>query len=125
MPVMENYADRTPGAFIEEKSYSLSWHYRKAETGLGEQRAMELEDNLKFFAEDEELQNLQGEKVIEVKSNLINKGKAAEFWLEEDSYDFVMALGAAFTDEYTCRELPDDTVPIQVGIKISEYTYTI
>src|SRR3546814_17783725 len=73
MPVMENYADRTPGAFIEEKSYSLSWQYLKAETDLGEQRAMEVEDNLKFFAEDQELQIRQGEKVIEVKSNLINK----------------------------------------------------
>ncbi|HEY9561813.1 MAG TPA: bifunctional alpha,alpha-trehalose-phosphate synthase (UDP-forming)/trehalose-phosphatase [Anseongella sp.] len=125
MPVMENYADRTPGAFIEEKSYSLSWHYRKAETGLGEQRAMELEDNLKFFAEDQELQILQGEKVIEVKSNLINKGKAAEFWLEEDNYDFVMALGDDFTDEYTFRALPDDAVTIKVGNKMSVAKYSV
>lgn len=125
MPVMENYADRTPGAFIEEKSYSLSWHYRKAEAGLGEQRAMELEDNLKFFAEDRDLQILQGEKVIEVKSNLINKGKAAAFWLEEDGYDFVIALGDDYTDEYTFKAMPEDAVTIKVGNTISSAKYSV
>lgn len=125
MPVMENYTDRTPGAFIEEKSFSLSWHYRKVESGLGEQRAMELEDNLKFFAEDRELQILQGEKVIEVKSNLINKGKAAAFLLEEDDYDFIMALGDDYTDEYTFRALPELAITVKVGNKISEAKYSI
>src|SRR3546814_11471838 len=86
---------------------------------------MELEDNLKFFAEDQELQILQGEKVIEVKSNLINKGKAAEFWLEEDNYDFVMALGDDFTDEYTFRALPDDAVTLTVGNKMSVAKYSV
>src|SRR5690606_37442116 len=32
--VMELYVDRTPGSFIEEKDYSLVWHFRKVETGL-------------------------------------------------------------------------------------------
>src|SRR3546814_18091493 len=85
---------------------------------------MELEDNLKFFAEDQELQILQGEKVIAVKSNLINKGKAAEFWLEEDNYDFVMALGDDFTDEYNFRALLDVVVTIHVGNKMSVAKYS-
>lgn len=114
-PVMEQYTDRTPGTFIEEKSYSLGWHYRKAELGLGEQRATELEDNLKFFAVDRGLQILEGNKVIEVKSNLVNKGKAAAFFLEEDEYDFIMALGDDMTDEDTFRMLPRSAITIKVG----------
>lgn len=125
MPVMESYADRTPGAFIEQKSFSLSWHYRKVESGLGEQRSMELEDNLKFFAENQNLQILQGEKVIEVKSNLINKGKAAAFWLEEDDYDFIMAFGDDYTDEYTFRSLPETAISVKVGNKVSEAKYSL
>lgn len=125
MHVMETYADRTPGAFIEEKSFSLSWHYRKVEAGLGEQRARELEDNLKFYASDRGLQILEGEKVIEVKSNLINKGKAAAFWLEEDDYDFILALGDDYTDEYTFRAVPSDAVTIKVGGKVSSARYSI
>ncbi len=50
-PLMETYVDRTPGSFIEEKSYSLVWHYRKAQKGLGELRANELMNNLKYLAE--------------------------------------------------------------------------
>ncbi len=27
-PIFESFVDRTPGSFIEEKNYSLAWHYR-------------------------------------------------------------------------------------------------
>ncbi len=40
-PVLERFVDRTPGAFIEEKDYSVVWHYRKVEKGLGELRTTE------------------------------------------------------------------------------------
>ena len=33
-PILEQYVDRTPGSFIEEKDYSLAWHYRKADPKL-------------------------------------------------------------------------------------------
>ncbi|MDZ7848298.1 MAG: trehalose-phosphatase [Owenweeksia sp.] len=33
---LEIYVNRTPGSFIEEKKYSLAWHYRRVEAGLGE-----------------------------------------------------------------------------------------
>ena len=38
--------DRTPGSFIEEKEFSLAWHYRKADPELGIVRARELKDAL-------------------------------------------------------------------------------
>src|SRR5690606_4090026 len=41
-PVLETFADRTPGTFIEEKKYSLAWHYRKADPELAQIRAIEL-----------------------------------------------------------------------------------
>ena len=33
LPVLQRYADRCTGAFIEEKSLSLVWHYRNADPG--------------------------------------------------------------------------------------------
>ena len=30
-PVMDRYVDRTPGSFVEEKSYSLVWHCRRCD----------------------------------------------------------------------------------------------
>ncbi|MGF1635819.1 MAG: bifunctional alpha,alpha-trehalose-phosphate synthase (UDP-forming)/trehalose-phosphatase, partial [Cyclobacteriaceae bacterium] len=47
---LELYVDRTPGSFIEEKDYSLVWHYRKVETGLGELRSRELSSHLKYLS---------------------------------------------------------------------------
>ena len=49
MPILETYVDRTPGTFIEEKSYSLVWHYRKAQKGLGELRAGGVAEQLKVL----------------------------------------------------------------------------
>lgn len=33
--VFDYYTERTPGSFIEEKKYSLTWHYRKADPKYG------------------------------------------------------------------------------------------
>ncbi len=30
-PVLESFVDRSPGTFIEEKNYSLAWHYRNTD----------------------------------------------------------------------------------------------
>ncbi len=125
LPIMETYADRTPGAFIEEKSYSLSWHYRKVERGLGEQRAIELEENLSLYAIDRGLQILQGNKVLEIKSNWVNKGNAVRAWLEEDTYDFIIAAGDDHTDEDTFKAMPPHAITIKVGSNISAAKYSV
>ena len=52
LPLLETYVDRTPGTFIEDKTYSLAWHYRNAQEGLGELRAQELMNNLKYITSD-------------------------------------------------------------------------
>src|SRR5690606_33523328 len=58
--VLETYTDRTPGSFIEEKSYSLVWHYRKVEEGLGELRAQEIINHLRIMVADNGLQLMPG-----------------------------------------------------------------
>ena len=119
LPVLEQYVDRTPGSFIEEKTYSLVWHYRKAQEGLGELRANELMNTLKYLATDKGLQLLPGDKVVEVKNMEINKGKAALTLVEEKEFDFIMALGDDYTDEDIFRTLPDSAITIKVGNKRS------
>ncbi|HXS37771.1 MAG TPA: bifunctional alpha,alpha-trehalose-phosphate synthase (UDP-forming)/trehalose-phosphatase [Flavipsychrobacter sp.] len=120
---LDVYARRTPGAFIEEKSYSLVWHYRKAEAGLGRLRAHELMEDIRHVVTDRGLQMLQGDKVIEIKNMAINKGKAAKRWLEKDNYDFTMAIGDDHTDEDTFKAMPDDAITIKVGSNASAATY--
>lgn len=118
-PMLETYVDRTPGSFIEEKTYSLVWHYRKAQKGLGELRANELINNLKYQANDKGLQLLPGDKVLEIKNMEVNKGKAALTLTGNEDYDFMMAFGDDYTDEDLFKALPDFAITIKVGGNIS------
>ncbi|MBS1525068.1 MAG: bifunctional alpha,alpha-trehalose-phosphate synthase (UDP-forming)/trehalose-phosphatase [Bacteroidetes bacterium] len=118
-PIIETYIDRTPGSFIEEKTYSLAWHYRKAPKGLGELRAGELMNNLKYLANDRGLQLLPGDKVVEIKNVEVNKGKAALTILDNQDYDFILALGDDYTDEDVFKELPENSITIKIGNNVS------
>lgn len=118
-PILETYVDRTPGSFIEEKSYSLVWHYRKVEEGLGDLRANEIMNDLFFTIADKGLQMLPGSKVIEIKNIEVNKGKMALKWFEGKDYDYIMALGDDHTDEDIFKVLPSDAYSIKIGSNIS------
>ena len=124
-PVLESYVDRTPGSLIEEKSHSLVWHYRKSDIELGVLRALELTADLSNLIMNQELEILEGSKVIEVKVAGINKGSAAIDYMQSNSYDFILAMGDDWTDEYLFKELPKQTYTIKVGTDRSEAKYFI
>lgn len=123
--VMELYVDRTPGSFIEEKDYSLVWHFRKAETGLGELRSRELAGHLSYLASNNSLQVIEGDMSVEVKNAEINKGRAASLWLEKNQTDFILAIGDDWTDEDTFKAMPENAVTIKVGLGNSAAKYSI
>ena len=123
-PVLETFVDRTPGTFIEEKNYSLAWHYRKANPELGEVRANELSTVLRDMISNHGLSVLQGNKVLEIKNSGVNKGKAANKLLVE-KYDFIFAIGDDWTDEYLFTELPEYTTTVKVGMNKTEAKYFV
>lgn len=115
-PILEDYVGRTPGAFLEEKDYSLVWHYRRVQSGLGELRMRELTSHLKYLASTLNLQVLDGENIVEVKNLEVSKGKAAQHLLEElPAADFILCFGNDWTDEDTFRTMPEHAVTIRVG----------
>ncbi|MCD6347597.1 MAG: bifunctional alpha,alpha-trehalose-phosphate synthase (UDP-forming)/trehalose-phosphatase [Bacteroidales bacterium] len=124
-PVLNNYVDRTPRSFIEQKNYSLVWHYRDADPDLGTQRSWELKDDLKTFVANLNLEIMDGDKVIEIKNAGINKGRAALNKMANKSFDFILALGDDWTDEYTFNALPDKAFTIKVGTKSTSAKYYI
>lgn len=115
LPVLESYVDRTPGSLIEEKTYSLVWHYRRADIELGALRALELVHDISNLIINQDLEILEGSKVIEVKVSGINKGTAASEFLYNNAADFVMAIGDDWTDEFLFKELPEEAHTIKVG----------
>jgi trehalose 6-phosphate synthase/phosphatase len=93
------YADRCPGAFVEEKDFSLAWHYRNVFGVVGEIKAGELMRVLQFYLENTNTSVLAGNKVVEVKPASINKGNAIRQVFDLSGYDYCMAIGDDKTDE--------------------------
>lgn len=114
-PVIESFTDSTPGTLIEEKEYSLAWHYRKADPEMAALRTMELKHVLKSLLFNNTLSLLEGNKVLEVKNSNINKGRAASRIISNDKYDFIFAIGDDWTDEFMFEELPDSAHTVKVG----------
>jgi len=113
---MEMYVDRLPGSFIEEKEFSIAWHYRPCDPELASLRAKELVDYLVDFTSNINLQVLHGNKVVEVRCSGVNKGTAALAWLKNDKFDFILAIGDDWTDEDMFKVLPEKAYSIRVGI---------
>lgn len=124
-PVLESFVDRTPGSFIEEKNYSMAWHYRKTDPDFGQKRATELTTVLTSLIQNDDLSILNGNKVIEVKSSNVNKGRAAMRVFNDEVYDFVFAIGDDWTDEFMFQELPESAFTVKVGLQKTSAKYFV
>jgi len=123
--ILEVYVDRTPGAFIEEKEYSIAWHYRRAQAELGEVRAKELKDILLSLLASYNLEVIEGDKVIEVRNAGIGKGRAVLRILQSGEWDFILAAGDDWTDEEMFAVLPPQAYTIRVGLTPSRARFNV
>ncbi len=124
-PTLNFYVDRTPRSFIETKNYSLVWHYRKADPDLGVQRSLELKDELQSLVTNLNLEIMDGDNVIEIKNVGINKGRASQSRMGDQKYDFILALGDDWTDEFTFEAMPEKAYTIKVGNKPTRANYFV
>lgn len=114
-PTMELYAQRSPGSFVEEKTHTLAWHYRNVLPELGFIRSRELLDNLHHLVRNTPLQIIDGNRVIEVRVSGVDKGSVAKVLLQEENYDFIMAVGDDKTDEDMFKALADKAITVKIG----------
>lgn len=114
-PTMELYTQRSPGSFLEEKTHTIAWHYRNVLPELGFIRSRELLDNLHHLVRNTPLQVIDGNKVIEVRISGVDKGSVAKQFLDDEEYDFIMAVGDDKTDEDMFKALADKAVTVKIG----------
>jgi len=124
VPLLETFTDRTPGTFIEEKLNSLVWHYRKTDPELASERVVELKTVLSSLISDD-LNILDGDKVIEVVSSRYNKGTAVSEIIGDKESDFIICFGDDVTDEFMFNDLPSHAFNVKVGKKATQAEYYI
>ncbi len=114
--ILQVYVDRLPGALLEEKEFSLAWHYRGADPEQASRRAMELLDDLAGLTRNIGVRVLEGNRVLEVCNTGVSKGTAATEWLGGLGADFILAIGDDRTDEDLFRALPPTAYSVRVGL---------
>ncbi len=112
--------EQTPGSVVEEKDYSLVWHYRLADPEFGLWQARELSAQLQGLLAGSDLQVQSGDKVVEVKSSNVHKGMAAAHIIEQaQPVDFILAIGDDNTDEDLFATVPAEQWTVKVGMGVS------
>lgn len=115
LPMLNSFAMRSPGAFVEEKTHTLVWHYRNVEAGLGFIRSRELLDTLHHMLRNSKLNVLDGNKVIEIRMAGIDKGMMVRELTDRFHFNLIVAIGDDKTDEDMFSVLNDDSYSIKIG----------
>ncbi|MBN1534088.1 MAG: bifunctional alpha,alpha-trehalose-phosphate synthase (UDP-forming)/trehalose-phosphatase [Spirochaetes bacterium] len=123
--ILQFYCDRTPGSFIEEKEFSLAWHYRRSDIELASLRSLELKGNLLHMIANHNLGIMEGNRVLEIKSLEVNKGKVASLLISAGIYDFIFAVGDDITDEDVFAAIPEIGYTVKVGYSPSKARYLV
>jgi trehalose 6-phosphate synthase/phosphatase len=120
LAILRDFAERTPGSLVEEKSAGLAWHHRGADPEFGAEQARELSLHLATLLSNAPVEILSGDRVLEVRPHGVNKGQIVRALLEGGAAGAVLvALGDDRTDEDLFAALPDDAVSVHVGPRLS------
>jgi trehalose 6-phosphate synthase/phosphatase len=116
MPILLDYQSRTPGVRIEEKTSGLVWHYREAESEIGEFQALDLTTHLENTLAGAPVEIITGSKIVEIRQYGIDKGRAyRNVSASSGPYDFVLAIGDDRTDEDLFEAIGQDGFTVHVG----------
>ncbi|MGB0993055.1 MAG: bifunctional alpha,alpha-trehalose-phosphate synthase (UDP-forming)/trehalose-phosphatase [Akkermansiaceae bacterium] len=109
MPHLEWAVTLTPGSEIEVKRSSVVWHYRRSDPEFGLWRAKGLLSELTDSTASLPVSVHHGQKIVEVASQLVNKGVAADLLLKDWKPSIALAAGDDQTDENMFAITPEGT----------------
>jgi trehalose 6-phosphate synthase/phosphatase len=103
------------GSFIEQKSYSLVWHYRSIASTLKESDVIEISKAILSAQVDNEFVIYQEDCALEVRTAGVDKGRFATKYMQQKKYDFILAVGDGKTDEDLFEAVGKNGYTIKVG----------
>ncbi|MEX1307175.1 MAG: bifunctional alpha,alpha-trehalose-phosphate synthase (UDP-forming)/trehalose-phosphatase, partial [Eubacteriales bacterium] len=123
--IMQMFVDRMPGALIEEKEYSLAFHYRQCEPDMVNVKLSEVRSALASATDSMSLSIQDGNKVLEVKDSRVDKGQSATAFLQNNEFDFILGVGDDYTDEDLFVSLPPDACSVKIGMGSTHAKYRL
>ena len=123
--IMQVYSDRMPGALIEEKDYSLAFHYRKCEPDMVALKLGEVRAALGSAIQSMNLSIQEGNKVLEVKDSRIDKGQSVSGFIHNGDYDFILGAGDDHTDEDMFAAMPPASFSVKIGMDHTNAKYRL
>ncbi len=122
--IMEDFAARTPGAFVEEKTAALCWHFRRCDPEFAEFQERELRLHLNDIFSNQPVEVLCGSKIVELRQQGVHKGLIITSLLADRGEGaLLVAIGDDATDEDMFRHLPPGGIGIHVGAQTSSAQY--
>jgi trehalose 6-phosphate synthase/phosphatase len=114
--ILEEFVAEAPGAFVEEKTASIAWHYRNVARGYGEMQARELRVRLSQAMVGKPVDIIEGKKVLEIRPRGTNKASIVQRLLSRDPAPaLIVALGDDRADEELFAALPPMSISMHVG----------
>lgn len=123
--IFEMYSVSTPSTKVEEKHSAVVWHYRQADPEFGEWKAASLIGELTETISNLPVAIHQGQKIVEVSSQHVNKGIAVARFIHEKDYDLTLCAGDDKTDETMLYFDDPHVITVKVGNKDTEANYRV
>jgi trehalose 6-phosphate synthase/phosphatase len=109
--IFQRYTEKTAGSFIERKNVAVTWHYRRAELGLGRHMAALCRAEMELALKDWPVEVMEGKANLEVRPQVLNKGEIVRTLIKAMRNEngkgagFVFCAGDDRTDEDMFRVL--------------------
>lgn len=101
IPILQYFKERTPGAHLETKEKTITWHFRDADPLFGSWQAKELQLLLAESCVNLPVEVISGPKYLELRPENVSRAAAVQRIISErpDGIDFAFAIGSDKADE--------------------------
>ncbi len=122
--MLQHFAGRTPGSFIEDKEFSLVWHYRLSESRFSDWLGQELVAMLDDMLAETELRAIRGRKSSKFVPDGFIKASPRRFVTLAGPAEFQLAAGDDRADEdmFEALDAPAWTVHVGAGRSRARWT---
>jgi trehalose 6-phosphate synthase/phosphatase len=114
-PILQGLVAAVPGSFVEEKEFSLVWHYWDSDEAAALKAAEQIHNALENAVRSLRLAIKPATKVLEVTVPGVDKSTIAEHWLSRQNWDFIMAAGDDVADEDLFKAMPEQAFTVKIG----------